>query len=53
MKGEKVDPNSNGDLHEAFDLGPENPERANQWPSEDYVPGFKAAIGETWSVHFT
>jgi len=54
MKGEKVDPNSRGDLHEAFDLGAENADFApghpsvNQWPAERLVPAFKASIQETW-----
>ena len=56
MKGEKVDPNSHGDLHEAFDVGAEEATfqpghpSVNQWPAEAHVPDFKPAIQRTWSV---
>lgn len=56
MQGEKVDPDSRGDLHESFDVGGEEKafvegkEAVNQWPQEEAVPGFKAAIQTTWSV---
>ncbi|KAM0745964.1 Clavaminate synthase-like protein [Meredithblackwellia eburnea MCA 4105] len=53
--GEQVDPDSRGDLHEAFDIGSdsqsfsaEKKTSGNQYPPEEDLPGFKKAIEDTW-----
>ncbi|KAG8883676.1 hypothetical protein FRB98_002866 [Tulasnella sp. 332] len=48
LLGENADPENRGDMHEAFNIGPENPNDTgtmrglNQWPID--LPGFKAPV---------
>lgn len=46
--GEQVDPDSRGDLHESFDIGPDSQafsgeaaEAVNQYPPQEDLPEFK------------
>ncbi|BGP54810.1 hypothetical protein JCM8202_003318 [Rhodotorula sphaerocarpa] len=54
LKGENVDPESRGDLHEGFDVGPENgaamssdQTSGNVWPSAEDLPQFRPTIERT------
>lgn len=54
LKGENVDPESRGDLHEGFDVGPENgaamssdQTSGNVWPSAEDLPQFRRTIERT------
>ncbi|POY74126.1 hypothetical protein BMF94_2938 [Rhodotorula taiwanensis] len=51
LKGENVDPESRGDMHEAVDFGPEQgaamsaeQTSGNMWPSAEDLPDFRPAI---------
>lgn len=53
--GEQVDPDSRGDMHEAFDIGSDDQSfsadkatTGNQWPSADELPGFRPALEGAW-----
>ncbi|KAG9037980.1 hypothetical protein FRB95_003373 [Tulasnella sp. JGI-2019a] len=53
LLGENADPENRGDMHEAFNIGPENPDDtgvmrgANQWPID--LPEFKAPVLELYN----
>lgn len=54
--GEQVDPDSRGDMHEAFDIGSDDQSfstdkatTGNQWPSADDLPGFRPALEGAWN----